>query len=107
MSSDQTQLSRIVGVCMITDLRKRDGLHLEATTAMYNKANNSVETRIKSNSHFASTLRRRLESRNGNGALHETLARISDAELIEIYLNNERQGREYSATLRAEKGACQ
>ena len=63
------------------------------------------EARIKDNKHFASLLRRRLESRHRNGALRETLARMSDAELIESYLaGTERQGREHDARLRAEKG---
>jgi hypothetical protein len=76
---------------------------MEATTAMHNNANDSVETRIKSNPHFASLLRRRLESRHGNGAVRERLARMSDAELIEVYLNNERQGREHAAQSRIAK----
>jgi hypothetical protein len=70
---------------------------------MTTEANSNTETRIRENKHFASLLRRRLESRNGNGALRETLARMSDAELIETYLRNERQGREHAANLRAEK----
>jgi hypothetical protein len=70
---------------------------------MSTDANSNTETRIRENKHFASLLRRRLESRNGNGALRETLARMSDAELIETYLRNERQGREHAANLRAEK----
>jgi hypothetical protein len=68
---------------------------------------NSSEARIKDNKHFASLLRKRLESRHGNGALRETLARMSDAELIETYLRNEQQGREHAAKLRAEKGASE
>ena len=70
---------------------------------MSTDANSNTETRIRENKHFASLLRRRLESRNGNGALRETLVRMSDAELIETYLRNERQGREHAANLRAEK----
>jgi hypothetical protein len=70
---------------------------------MTTEANSNTETRIRENKHFASLLRKRLESRNGNGALRETLARMSDAELIETYLRNERQGREHAANLRAEK----
>jgi hypothetical protein len=72
---------------------------------MTTEAPNNSEVRIRDNAHFARLLRQRLESRHGNGALRETLARMSDAELIEAYLNNERQGREHSAKLLAEKGA--
>jgi hypothetical protein len=64
---------------------------------------NSTESRIRDNKHFASLLRRRLESRHGNGALRETLARMTDAELIEVYLANEKQGRQHAAKLRAER----
>ncbi len=69
---------------------------------MSNAANSSPETRIRDNAHFARLLRQRLESRHGNGALREALARMSDSELIEAYLNNERLGREH-ANRRAEK----
>jgi len=72
---------------------------------MTTEANSNTETRIRENKHFASMLRRRLESRHGNGALRDTLARMSDAELIETYLRNERQGREHAAKRRAEKAA--
>jgi hypothetical protein len=65
--------------------------------------NSATESRIRDNKHFANLLRRRLESRHGKGALRETLARMSDAELIETYLRNERQGREHAAKLRAKK----
>ena len=64
---------------------------------------NTTETRIRDNKHFASLLRRRLESRHGNGALRETLLRMTDAELIEVYLANEKQGREHAAKLRSER----
>jgi hypothetical protein len=70
---------------------------------MTTEALSNPEVRIKDNKHFASLLRRRLESRHGNGALRETLARMSDAELIETYLRNEQRGREHAAKLRAEK----
>jgi hypothetical protein len=69
---------------------------------MTSEAIRSTETRIRENAHFARLLRQRLESRHGNGALSETLARMSDSELIEAYLNNERLGREH-AKRRAEK----
>jgi hypothetical protein len=70
---------------------------------MPNAVNSSTETRIRENAHFARLLRQRLESRHGNGALRETLARMSDSELIEAYLNNERLGREHAAKRRAAK----
>ncbi len=69
---------------------------------MTTEPNSTTETRIRENAHFARLLRQRLESRHGNGALRETLARMSDSELIEAYLNNERLGREH-AKRRAEK----
>lgn len=69
---------------------------------MTTEPNSTTETRIRDNAHFARLLRQRLESRHGNGALRETLARMSDSELIEAYLNNERLGREH-AKRRAEK----
>jgi hypothetical protein len=55
------------------------------------------ESRIKSNPHFASLLRQRLLARNGNGAIRETLEKLSDEELISVWLQNEQQGREYHA----------
>jgi hypothetical protein len=67
----------------------------------------NTETRIRDNKHFATLLRRRLESRNGNCALRERLARMSDSELIEAYLRNERLGRERAAKRLAEKGASE
>jgi hypothetical protein len=63
---------------------------------MTTEPNNATETRIRENAHFARLLRQRLESRHGNGALRETLARMSDSELIEAYLNHERLGREHA-----------
>jgi hypothetical protein len=72
----------------------------EAT--VQDKPNSTTESRIRGNAHFARLLRQRLESRHANGALREMLWRLSDAELVETYLENERQGREHAA-LRAEK----
>jgi hypothetical protein len=60
------------------------------------------ETRIRENTHFARLLRQRLESRHGNGALREMLARLSDEELIDVWLRNEQQGKEHAAKRRAE-----
>ena len=65
--------------------------------------NSTTETRIRENAHFARLLRQRLESRHGNGALREMLARLSDQELIDSYLANEARGREHAAKRRAEK----
>jgi hypothetical protein len=67
----------------------------------------TVETRIKNNPHFASLLRRRLESRHGVGALRETLAQLTDEELVNSYLRHEEQGRAHAARRRAEKTACE
>jgi hypothetical protein len=70
---------------------------------MPNRDNSSSEIRIRENAHFARLLRQRLESRHGNGALREMLARLSDQELIDSYLANEARGREHAAKRRAEK----
>jgi len=63
----------------------------------------AAEARIVSNPHFARVLRQRLEGRHPHGAVRETLARLSDEQLITAYLNNEKLGREHVAKLRAEK----
>jgi hypothetical protein len=65
----------------------------------------NVEARLKNNPQFASLLRQRLESRHGVGALREALAQLTDAQLVEKYLANEKQGREHTAKRRAEKAA--
>jgi hypothetical protein len=65
---------------------------------------NGAATRIRENTHFARLLRRRLESRHGSGALRETLAKMTDEELVDVWLRNEQQGREHSEKMRAEKG---
>lgn len=70
---------------------------------MSTQADSTTETRIRDNKHFASLLRRRLESRHANGALREMLVRMSDEELVDVWLRNEQQGRKHSAKLRAEK----
>ncbi len=72
---------------------------------MSNAANSSSESRIRENAHFARLLRQRLESRHGNGALRETLAQMTDAELIDVWLRNEQQSKEYTAKRRAAKEA--
>jgi hypothetical protein len=61
------------------------------------------ESRIKSNPHFANLLRQRLLANNGNGAIRETLAQLSDEELIAVWLQNEQQGREYHAKQQARR----
>jgi len=61
------------------------------------------ESRIKSNPHFANLLRQRLLAHNGNGAIRETLAELSDEELIAVWLQNEQQGREYHAKHQARR----
>ena len=65
----------------------------------------SSELRIRDNPHFARVLRQRLESRHAHGAVRETLAQLSDQELIDSYLANEAQGREHIAKRRAAKDA--
>jgi hypothetical protein len=76
-------------------------IKLEAT--IQNKSNSTTETRIRDNWHFAHHLRARLLQR-ACPAVREILACLTDAELIETYLENERRGRGH-AILRAEKGA--
>ena len=66
-----------------------------------------TEIRIRDNAHFARLLRHRLESRHGNGALRETLALLSDSELVDLWLRNEEQGKAHPAKRRAEKEANQ
>ena len=61
------------------------------------------ESRIKSNPHFANLLRQRLLAHNGNGAIRETLEKLSDEELIAVWLQNEQQGREYHAKRQARR----
>lgn len=72
---------------------------------MTTKASGTAEMRIRDNKHFASLLRRRLESRHGNGALREMLARMTDAELVDAWLKNEQQGRENAAKRHSERAA--
>lgn len=70
---------------------------------MTTEPNSTTETRIRDNAHFARLLRQRLESRHGNGALRETLSRMTDAELIDVWLRNEQQAKDYAAKRRVEK----
>jgi hypothetical protein len=66
--------------------------------------NDSAKSRIVSNKHFADHLRMRLLQR-ACPAMRAILACLTDAELTETYLENERQGREH-ARLRAEEKAA-
>jgi len=70
---------------------------------MQNNDSENAEARIAGNPHFARLLRQRLESRHPHGAVRETLARLTDDQLIAAYLTNERLGREHTAKRRAEK----
>jgi hypothetical protein len=70
---------------------------------MQSDPNQNVAARVKSNPHFARLLRQRLESRHGAGALRETLAQLTDQELVDVYLRHEQQGRVHAAKRRAEK----
>jgi hypothetical protein len=67
-----------------------------------------ISTRIQSNQHFAHHVRRRLEERHHQTTpLRRMLAHLTDDELIETYLNNEKQGRDHAAKRRAEKSEAQ
>ncbi len=66
-------------------------------------ANDNVEARIVSNPHFARLLRQRLESRHGAGALRETLAGLTDDELVRLYIRHEHQGRDHATKRRVQK----
>jgi hypothetical protein len=61
--------------------------------------------RVVDNPHFGRILRQRLESRHGEGALRDALAQLTDAQLIAIYLKNERQGRDHLAKTQTQKQA--
>jgi hypothetical protein len=63
---------------------------------------NTIEARIVSNKHFADHLRARL-LRRACPAARELLATLTDEQLVDIYLANEKQGREHVAKLRAER----
>jgi hypothetical protein len=77
----------------------------EATTDVQTKdTDTNVEGRISSNKHFGSHLRNRLLQR-ASPAAREILETLSDAQLVEVYLKNEKQGREHAAKRRAEKEA--
>jgi hypothetical protein len=64
--------------------------------------NDSIQSRISSNKHFAKLLRQRLEARHNSSTYIRTmLARLTDAELIDTYLKHERGLIEQVAKLRA------
>jgi hypothetical protein len=66
----------------------------------------SFDSRSQPNKHFGSHLRKQLERRHPKGtALRETLDNLSDADLIEVFFRNERQGQEHVAKRRAEHEA--
>jgi hypothetical protein len=68
----------------------------------------SVDSRAQSNKHFGAHLRKQLERRHPKGtALRETLDNLSDADLVEVFCRNERQGKQHAANLRAEKGGIE
>lgn len=68
----------------------------------------TIESRIQNNKHFGNVLRKRLESRHGEGtAVRKTLDLLSDDDLISHYIQNNRQGREHVAKQRAEKGGIE
>jgi hypothetical protein len=60
-----------------------------------------IESRISGNAHFADHLRARL-LRRACPAVREILKELDDAQLINIYLQNEARGREHAAKLRTE-----
>ena len=64
--------------------------------------NDSIESRIVSNPHFAQHLRTRL-LRRACPAARQILSQMTDSELIESFFANEARGREHAANLRAEK----
>jgi len=64
--------------------------------------NDSIQSRISSNKHFAKLLRQRLEARhNSSTYIRTVLSRLTDAELIDAYLRHERTLIEHVAKLRA------
>lgn len=59
--------------------------------------------RIVGNKHFAGILRKRLESRHGEGAVRDAITLMSDAELVAAYLANEQQGKNHRAKTQAQQ----
>jgi hypothetical protein len=62
----------------------------------------NIESRICSNKHFATHLRTRLLQR-ASPAARQILDNLTDAQLVEVYLANEKQGRDHVAKRRTEK----
>jgi len=61
-----------------------------------------MTNQLLENKHLGSALRRQLESKHPIGtALRRILALLTDAQVIEVYLDNEAQGRADIARLRA------
>ena len=66
---------------------------------------NVISSKLECNKHVARDLRRRLEQRHAKGtAARDMLGRLSDAELVALYLSHEEQGRAHVAKRQAEKG---
>jgi len=66
--------------------------------------NHSINSRIECNKHVARDLRRRLQERHAKGThTRETIDRMSDKDLLDIFIRNEKLGREHAAMQRAEK----
>jgi hypothetical protein len=67
---------------------------------------NEIDSRIQCNRHFGAHLRKQLERRHALGThARDTLDRMSDQELVDVYLRNEHQGKTHAARQRAEKKA--
>ncbi|HYT24008.1 MAG TPA: hypothetical protein VEW05_27675 [Candidatus Polarisedimenticolia bacterium] len=63
-----------------------------------------INSRIECNKHVARDLRRRLETRYAKGThTRETIDRLSDQKLLDMYIRNEKLGLEHAAKQRAEK----
>jgi hypothetical protein len=65
----------------------------------------SPESGIRENTHFARPMRQRLESRHRNKAPRETLAQMTDQELVDVWLRNGQQRKDHAAKRRLDKEA--
>jgi hypothetical protein len=64
----------------------------------------SKSSPLNCNVHVVRDLRRKLENRHSpNTATREILDRLSDDELLKIFLKNERMGRAHAEKLRVQK----
>ncbi|MGD0307203.1 MAG: hypothetical protein ABSC71_20450 [Candidatus Acidiferrales bacterium] len=61
--------------------------------------------KLRNNPHVAQMLRRRILQRNNSGAIVEMLSRLTDVELISVYLQDAERGREHAAERAAKRGA--